>query len=269
MKHFIGVASFAILCLMSSGMVRATTVSFIPAADNTIYSEDDNSAGQTATLFVGGDSIAPTADARRAMLEFDLSSIPAGSTITAASLTLNVTTVGGNDQTTRDISLYKLTAAWGEGTSHNTGGGGPGSGGGNGFNPTQGGSTWNYGFYNTNLWTTPGGDFVSTPSATAAIAGATGAVTFPFPVTWTSTDLIADVQSWIDAPGSNFGWLLKSASETSPKSTRQFDSREATESGAVLPTLSISYTPAPEPSTLALGAIGALLLAGWSLRRST
>ena len=73
-------------------------------------------------------------------------------------------------------------------------------------------ATWIHRFYdgsskppppNPNHWTTPGGDFNPTASASRSV-GANGSYT------WGSTaQLAADVQSWLDNPASNFGWLVK------------------------------------------------------------
>jgi hypothetical protein len=49
-----------------------------------------------------------------------------------------------------------------------------------------------------------------------------------------------DVQSWIDNPSSNFGWLLRSTSEASPKTARRFGSRE---DFLNTPLLRIEYEP--------------------------
>ena len=64
------------------------------------------------------------ADIRRGIIAFDLSSIPTGSVVTSATLTLYL----DKDSTTtpRNETIHKCLANWGEGTSVSTGGsGGP------------------------------------------------------------------------------------------------------------------------------------------------
>ena len=96
---------------------------------------------------------------RRAVLAFDLTSIPAGSTVTAARLSLLVTRNPFQSLTMHDFSIHRLTSDWGEGTSSVTGAGGLGT------LSTTGDATWAHTSFNTESWTTAGGDFVPTSSA--------------------------------------------------------------------------------------------------------
>jgi hypothetical protein len=55
----------------------------------------------------------------------------------------------------------------------------------------------------------------------------------------------ADVQSWLDEPGTNFGWLLR-GNEATLSTAKRFDSRE----NPILanqPVLVVDYTAAPRP----------------------
>jgi hypothetical protein len=48
--------------------------------------------------------------------------------------------------------------------------------------------------------------------------------------TWESTAaLVQDVQGWLDAPTTNFGWLLINTSEGTARSQKAFYSRDAAE----------------------------------------
>ena len=60
--------------------------------------------------------------------------------------------------------------------------------------------------------------------------------------------MVADVQSWLDNPATNFGWLVLGDESTSATAKR-FDTRESTSS----PVLTIEYT---EPTTITLSAVG-------------
>jgi len=53
---------------------------------------------------------------------------------------------------------------------------------------------------------------------------------------------VADVQSWVDNPASNFGWMLMSESEDVPGTARRFGSRET----SPVPTLVVTFAP-PTP----------------------
>jgi hypothetical protein len=127
---------------------------------------------------------------------------------------------------TQPFTLHRVLADWGEGTTNGTGGpGGP---------STPGSATWIHRYYPNTFWSTVGGDYHPTPSATLSVSG-TGLYT------WSSAQLIADVQQWIADPTSNFGWMLI-GNEAVSVSAKRFDSRETTLT-ADKPTLIINYTP--------------------------
>jgi hypothetical protein len=200
--------------------------------DNTIYSElTSNSNGAGGGIFVGANQ---QSSLRRGLVSFDLSSIPAGSVITGATLTMDMLqTTGG----TIDIHLRRLTSSWGEGTS---------VGSGQGAAATPGDATWLHRQFSSVLWTTPGGDFSPTNSATARVGGVGS-------YNWVDAAMVADIQGWVNNPGSNNGWLLL-GNESVAGAAKRFGSRE---SGATGPRLTIEYTvPAPA---------GAMVLAGVGL----
>ncbi len=224
--------------------------------DNTIFQSGwENSLGGGVTMYAGknnSDSI------RRALIRFDLAGIPAGSTINSVELELVLADISGGDTGTRTIGLHRLLGDWGEGT----GGWGEGPGQtGQGRDPIAGEhpATWQYQFWDTDVWVNPGGDFVDMASATAAVGTDVNTA-----YQWLSTPgLVADVQGWIDAPSTNFGWLL--AGDESIKGTfRTFWTREADLKGAGYdayePILSVDYTVVPEPSALMLFAAGSVAL---------
>src|SRR5262245_30125989 len=96
-----------------------TVVTLTPSADNTLYQDTtggttSNGAGQH--LFSGDTN---SHGLRRAVLKFDLSSVPAGATINSVSMTLFVTRAGGGGPSETTV-LRRLTRAWGEGTSNAT-----------------------------------------------------------------------------------------------------------------------------------------------------
>ncbi len=234
--------------LSGSEPAVAATAILNPSKDNTLY-EYVSAGNCTETPVPLGDCsngagihfFAGRTDRgymRRGVLAFNVAgSIPAGSTITSVSLTLNASRVATN--TARTVELHKLVADWGEGTSdasQNEGKGAP---------ATTNDATWRHRFYNTVFWTAQGGDFSGTVSASQQV-GANGAYT------WGSTSfMVADVQSWLNNPSSNFGWLVKGDESTSTTAKR-FDSRESNNP----PALTIIYTPpsgTPTPTPTATG----------------
>ncbi|MFN7931581.1 MAG: DNRLRE domain-containing protein [Blastocatellia bacterium] len=219
--------------------VAASTLQLSPSADNTLYEDAtgsiSNAIGQR--LYVGNTAQAEGSK-RRAVLKFNLSTIPAGATITSATLSLNMSkTLNTTGQT---IAVHRLLKNWGEGTS-NGATGPPGSGEGNGNTATTGDATWLHTFYNTQLWSAPGGDFAATPS-TSALVNAPGRAQ------WTGAGLVADVEQWRSNAATNFGWLLL-GDEAKVETVMQFDSKDHL-NPANRPVLTIEYTVGPSLDTL-------------------
>jgi glucose/arabinose dehydrogenase len=211
------------------------TVVLEPSRDNSLYGESGSlSNGMGNRLFGGNTAVGA---ARRALLAFDIAgNVPAGANITDVKLVLNVSKV--IDSEPREFSLLRLLADWGEGASN-----APGQEGG-GDTAEPGDATWTERFFGAAApWTSPGGDFAPVASATATVPPAYGATT------WLSTPgLVADVQSWLDNPGNNFGWILI-GDETVITTARRFDSREIP-TPAVRPKLTVEYiTGGPVPGS--------------------
>lgn len=200
------------LALVVASTAGGETVSLSPSRDNTIYSESESTNGGGQHIFVGANN---HAGQRRSLIAFDVASqIPAGSAIQSARVTLHMSMT--NPQASEIVvSFYRLMSDWGEGTAVGLAGEGGGAA------PGPGDATWSFNFFNTSRWNMPGaeGDRAQTPSATRLV---------PNPIdfhTWQSTPaLVADVQSWLDSPETNFGWLL--TGELTPASAKRFDSRE-------------------------------------------
>jgi hypothetical protein len=138
----------------------------------------------------------------------------------------------------RTVELHQLLADWGEGTSHAP------MGEGDGAPATPNDATWRHRFFDSVFWTTQGGDFLATISASQSVGGIGQ-------YTWNSAQMVADVQSWLDNPAGNFGWLVL-GDETGIATAKRFDTRES----ASPPVLTIQYiagprvmpTPRPRPS---------------------
>jgi hypothetical protein len=201
--------------------------------DSTIYSDDTlGNAGADLGIIAGQTN---TPAIRRGLIRFNLSAIPSTASINSVALTLVITKVpGAGTAVAVTHSLYRVTNAWGEGT-----GVGTGSGGGTGGTAALPGEVcWSDAQYQTLAWTSSGGDFVSTPSASIDVGTGTGAMT------WTGAGLVSDVQSWINGSQLNNGWILR-GDETVVPSARKYG---ASEDSANAPQLIIDYT-APSTTT--------------------
>src|SRR5712691_1178996 len=215
--------------------VNANIINITPSKDNTLY-EYDPADGDTSNalgfhLFAGKTAMG---ELRRGVLAFDIAgSIPAGSTITGVTLSMNMSRTPIT--VAFPVELHKLLADWGEGTSQAPGEEGDGA------PATPNDATWRHRFFDTIFWAVQGGDFSATVSASQSV-GPIGQYT------WGSAQMVADVQSWLDNAASNFGWLVLGDESTSLTSKR-FDTRES----AGPPVLTIQYiagprgTPTPRP----------------------
>ncbi len=220
------ISLFTYLFLIGTFLNAQTTVVLTPQKDNTIYSSSGTvSNGQGVYLFTGNTGGGET---HRALLKFNIAgSVPAGATITTVSLSVNVNKVpsgvAGNT-----LKIHKLTADWGEDASDAGGSestGGPAA-------PND--ATWTHQFFSTTMWSNAGGDFQATPSGIVSVAG-TGLYTFN-----STSAMINDVQTWLDAPNGNFGWALL-GDESQNKTSRRIDARENS-NASNRPALSVTYT---------------------------
>lgn len=234
-----------LLCLVSSTPAMALSVQLGAGADATLYQDPAGAlaSGQGTGLFAGTTSQTSNA-IRRGLVRFDVTSaVPAGSTITSATLILNQSAANTTDRT---VSLHHVLASWGEGASNASAGGGGGGA------PAQpGDATWIHRSFNSDLWTNVGGDFNGSPLASAVVGG-------PGLYAWSGAAFTAEVQAILDGSVSNFGWLLLGVEGVSGSSKR-FSTREES-SASLRPVLAIEYTPVPTPASAAPALLSALLV---------
>lgn len=197
-----------LLGVLTTATTHAFPIFLQPSKDNTLYEYTggvDLSSGQGPYLFVGRTNQA-LGSIRRALIAFDLTDIPTGSTINSAMLTMNLSKTAPSSST---ITLHRILADWGEGASDSpTGGGSP---------AMPGDATWRHRFYDTTLWSTPGADVNAIVSASTSV-NALGRYV------WSSPQLIVDVQGWVANPTTNFGWLIQ-GDETTSATAKRFDSK--------------------------------------------
>lgn len=230
--RFVGLVCSVLLAVggLTPIATAQTTITLRPTRDNTIYQATTGnlSNGVGEYLFAGRTA---TGSIRRALVKFDLTSIPANATITHANLSLNVSRFASG---ARDIAMHRLLRDFGEGTSNATGQEGRGA------TARTNDATWLHTFWNTQTWATPGGDFVSTPSTISTFAGLG-------PILFESEQMLADLRSWHERASGNNGWIFL-GDETTTTTSMRFDSREIL-GGATAPKLTITYTvPPPCPA---------------------
>lgn len=195
--------------------VNPAPVVLTAVKDSTIFSESGGSGEELANgqgpLFSGASA---SGDIRRALLRFDLSSIPAGSRFSAAMLRLYLSHAETGAATQRNTLLHRVLADWGEG---------PASSATAGVAAQNGDVTWFNSFFSTTApvaWTNEGGDYNSAASAGFYLFAQTGVRSFLNP------QMVSDVHGWVNTPGTNFGWLISTIDTPSTATAKTFGSRE-------------------------------------------
>lgn len=149
----------------------------------------------------------------RALVQFDLSALPANATVISATLSLFVKDATGGAVT---ISAHRLTNAWNEAQV-----------------------TWNArDKAASQLWSSPGGDYDASASASAIIDNTKNV--------WRSWNLTSLVATWLSNPASNYGVALV-APVTNPKTEKKFKSSDDG-SATQRPKLEVCYRPVVEVS---------------------
>jgi hypothetical protein len=229
------------LIVASINAGHAATVTVGASRDATIFQNNvDNGSGGGNGLFAGTNGAGNSP--RRALIGFDIAgSLPEGSIVQSATLTMFLGQFPNVAATpTSTIGLRRVLANWGEGTTQlqnppNDTFGGTGQG----APATDGDVTWNARFFSGTSptpWASAGGDFASAVSGSTVVTR-----TLNSGYTWDSTtEMVGDVQRWLDDPSGNFGWMLVNADETTPATFRGFYSRQ-TATASLRPQLSLTY----------------------------
>jgi hypothetical protein len=239
LRTVLALGGFAALAWPAS----AAEVTLAPSRDNTIYEEyttNSNGAGYLFAGRAGGGGI------RRALLRFDVAgAIPQGAQIDEVRLVLTVSRAASAEL--QPAALHRALVDWGEAGSN------AGERAGIGTQAQPGDATWLARFYPSDLWPTPGGEFDGAASVSDLLGGEGSHTLESTPVA------VADVQSWLDDPTANFGWVLR-GDESGPATAKRIDSRES--AAATRPALTVVYSPAAEPVPMPAAA---LVLLGVSL----
>jgi hypothetical protein len=227
-------AGFALLSAAGLALPAQADILQVQAFDESYIRASEGNQGANS-LFLVGDT-ANASDYLRAVLAFDLSNpLLAGATINSVTLSLRVNSVdsGASDNTLQTLEVHALAAPFVENSV-----------------------TWTS-RDGTNNWTTPGGDFGPTLATVDAIAKGAGSVQAGSDLLFTSAGFTTDAGL---AVGGNYYLLIKLATEDSSRSIFRFSADNGGTNGFT--TLTIDYTPVPEPGAAPLLAgAGALALA--------
>jgi hypothetical protein len=217
------------LLLLIGHSLFADTVYLIPSADTSLLEAfpGNNFGGQL--YFTSGTTQNYTKN--RGLLKFNIAGqIPANAKIKSGMLSFEVT--GSTAETDKDnpstFQLRRMLRDWGEG---NKSGQPPQLG----APATTNEANWTYRFaFTTNTWGIPGGqsgvDYSTNSSGEEFFYGIERSPYYIQP----HTQMTADIQSWLNQPSNNFGWMLLSQSEELNFSARRFGSSEDTNRAPIL-----------------------------------
>ncbi len=212
--------SFLVLSTILPVNVFADTVTIQPSTqDVTIYSEVNYN--HLNYMSVIGRSVGQM----RCLVQFDLSSIPLGSTILSAHLSLYYLTWDQNNPAGRTYWAYRVNQSWLEASA-----------------------TWNT-YDGTNLWTTPGSDYTPTGGASAVVPSTN--------YTWMTWDVTDIVKAWIEDGQPNDGFVVRDGDETGGAIIQSFFS--TSEAPSNQPILEVSYTPYVGGDIIAVNTLSALV----------
>lgn len=226
MRKCVFVLMFAFLLvsfLFTPVIAKSETVYIVADKDNTLIENDSVgqcevspgefrqcSNGSGPFLFAGRTNQGVN-NLRRGLVHFDVASVlPPDARIKSALLMLYLSR---SQDFKSEINLYRVLNDWGQGASYAKGG--------KGAPAETNDATWLHTFYPDTSWLNEGGDYVMQSSASLDVGPDNGSYT------WESRQMNNDVQSWVDTPGENFGWILI-GDENTPQSVMGFASREVT-----------------------------------------
>jgi hypothetical protein len=167
----------------------------------------------------------------RLLIRLDLAGLPPQAVVQSAILKLAVVKVpaGAADSV---FALHRMLTPWREGNQHGVMPGGALA--------APGETTWNERLVGEAAWGKAGGepgvDFAASPTATERLAGS-GLYEIEL-----GAQGARDLEAWLAAPETNYGWMLISQSEDVLKTARRLASREAAENP---PRLVVRYEVPP------------------------
>lgn len=202
--RFIALIAFLTLSLAA----RAATVSLQASADGGMREWVPTELGGGSPNYRVGtlDTTRGGATRNRIVIQFDVASaLPAGATITAVQLRVNV--LRAVDTESRLFHLRRVLVPW-----------------------TEPAVSWETRDAPSIAWGAAGGlietDYADTSSGVTML-GNPSAWDVPTPFTWISTpEMVANAQAWLDNPAANFGWIIMLDDEATARTARLLASRE-------------------------------------------
>lgn len=224
--------------LITTSAAHGEIVTLDSIAHGTLYetagSQTANGLGQH--LFAGNNGQDLS---RRGLIRFDLASLGPNVLVESVVLRLHVSQANA---AASEVSLHRMLAPWGVGTTD--AGGGEGGGGA----ATPGSATWTHAFFDDVPWDTPGGDFDLANLASTTVGGVDW-------YEWSGSGLVDHLQGVVDGTTTDHGWLLR-GDESMASTAKRFDSMFA--DPAFHPELVVTYSVVPAPGVVALFGVAGI-----------
>lgn len=224
--------------LLGAATVVADTAYLTPVADTSLIEiVPTNNLGSSLFLTAGTTQVGTR---NRALVRFDPSAVlPRGARIVASEMSIEVVGRPSDGFAAEVFELRRMLRSWGEGLGMSPDPQHPGLGA-----PSQAGeATWSDRFTGMNApWHVAGGlagvDFVTEGSGEQTLYGMADS-----PYAFASNPrMVADIQAWLESPGSNFGWMLLPRDESVRFTARRIGSREDPDR---TPWLTVEFIPPP------------------------
>ena len=255
-----GLCAVAAVFALFASQASAAFITIGAERETAIFAENPDYNLGSGNLIAGTNAFG--GDNARSLLGFNIAaSIPSGSIINSVTFQIGVIRQS-NRNSASAYELHRMLTDWTEGNGGiNVNTGSP---------ALAGETTWNSRHHGSTPWSTPGGqagvDYLSLVSGTGPEIDSGNTV---YEIL-SSAALVADVQSWLNSPGTDNGWMFLATEEGTPGTARRFSSSEVPGAGissALTPRILVDFTAVPEPATACTGLALGLVAFGRTLRR--
>ena len=202
----------ALVCLL----VISTAYGHLMAQESFVFQQGVNGYDGTSDAHIFGDKKTNNtgnedmfeatgnggeADAKHALIRFDLSSVPAGTQIDFAKLSLHFTMRRTTQTSDKELGVFRVNRPWGEGAGDDPGGF-------DGQPAMAGDVSWNFAMTDTAAWVVPGANGIPDDREGTAEDVQTFSPSSPTDA-WYVWDITGMVRFWVANPDSNFGLILR------------------------------------------------------------